>query len=154
MATVPYQPEGYHSVTPYLAVRDAVAAVDFYRRAFGAELVMKLTMPDGKYAHAEVKIGDSHVMMAEENPEWGNTSPQTLGGSPVSFMIYVPDVDAAFARAIAAGAVQVRPVEDQFYGDRTGTLRDPFGFQWSLGTHIEDVSEAEGQRRMEAMFAK
>ena len=154
MATVPYQPEGYHSVTPYLAVRDAVAAVDFYRRAFGAELVMKLTMPDGKYAHAEVKIGDSHVMMAEENPEWGNTSPQTLGGSPVSFMIYVPDVDAAFARAIAAGAVQVRPVEDQFYGDRTGTLRDPFDFQWSLGTHIEDVSEAEGQRRMQALFAK
>jgi PhnB protein len=154
MADVPYKPEGYHSVTPYLAVRDAVAAVDFYRRAFGAELVMKLTMPDGKYAHAEVKIGDCHVMMAEENPEWGNTSPQTLNGSPVSFMVYVPDVDAAFARAIAAGAVQVRPVEDQFYGDRTGTLKDPFGFQWSLGTHIEDVSEAEGQRRMEAMFGK
>jgi len=154
MGAVPFRPDGYHSVTPYLAVRDAVAAVDFYRRAFGAELVMKLTTPDGKYAHAEVKIGDAHVMMAEENPDWGNTSPRTLGGSPVSFMIYVPDVDAAFARAIAAGAVQVRPVEDQFYGDRTGTLKDPFGFQWSLGTHIEDVSEAEGQRRMEAMFVR
>jgi len=151
---VPWKPAGYHSVTPYLAVRDAVAAVKFYERAFGAQLTMKLTLPDGRYAHAEITIGDCHIMMAEENPEWGNTSPQTLGGSPVSFMIYVPDVDAAFARALAAGCTQVRPVEDQFYGDRTGTLKDPFGFQWSLGTHIEEVSEAEGQRRMEAMFGQ
>ena len=154
MASVPNIPAGYHTVTPYLGVRDAVAAVDFYRRAFGAELVLKLTMPDGKYAHAEIKIGDSHIMMAEENPEWGNKSPATLGGSPVSFMVYMPDVDAAFARALAAGCTQVRPIEDQFYGDRTGTLKDPYGFQWSLGTHIEDVSEAECQKRMEAMFAK
>ena len=154
MAKVANIPSGYHSVTPYLGVRDEVAAVDFYSRAFGAELVMKLTMPDGKYAHAEIKIGDSHIMMAEENPEWGNKSPATLGGSPVSFMVYMPDVDAAFARALAAGCTQVRPIEDQFYGDRTGTLKDPYGFQWSLGTHIEDVSEAEGQKRMEAMFAK
>lgn len=150
--TVPWQPTGFHSVTPYLAVRDAVAAVAFYERAFGAQLVMKLTLPDGRYAHAEIRIGDSHLMMAEENPDWGNTSPQTLGGSPVSFMVYVPDVDAAFARALAAGCTQVRPVENQFYGDRTGTLKDPYGFQWSIGTHIEEVSEAEGQRRMEAMF--
>jgi len=152
--SVPWKPADYHSVTPYLALRDAVAAVKFYERAFGAELVMKLTLPNGKYAHAEIRIGDCHLMMAEENPDWGNTSAQTLGGSPVSFMVYVPDVDAAFARAIAAGCTEVRPVEDQFYGDRTGTLKDPFGFQWSLGTHIEDVSEAEGQRRMEALFAK
>src|SRR5512139_2374097 len=116
MSSVPYIPAGYHSVTPYLAVRDAAAAVEFYRRAFGAELVMKLTMPDGKYAHAEIMIGDSHIMMAEENPEWGNQSPVALGGSPVSFMVYVPDADAAFARALAAGCTQVRPVEDQFYG--------------------------------------
>jgi PhnB protein len=154
MSKVPFQPAGYHSVTPYLALKDARAAVEFYRRAFGAELVMKLTMPDGNYAHAEIKIGDSHIMMAEENRQWGNQSPLTLGGSPVSFMIYVPDVDAAFARALAAGCTEVRPVEDQFYGDRTGTLKDPYGYQWSLGTHIEDVSEAEGQKRMEAMFAK
>ncbi len=154
MPAVPWKPDGYHTVTPYLTVRDAVAAVEFYQRAFGAELAMKLTMPDGKYAHAEIKIGDCHIMMAEENPQWGNQSPQLLGGSPVSFMIYVPDADAAFKRAIDAGCTQVRPVEDQFYGDRTGTLKDPFGFQWSLGTHTEDVSEAEGQRRMEAMFAK
>jgi PhnB protein len=154
MAKVSTPPAGFHSVTPYLAIRDAVAAVEFYRRAFGAELVMKLTMPDGRYAHAEIRIGDSHIMMAEENPEWGNQSPALLGGSPVSFMLYVPDVDAAFARALAAGCTQVRPVEDQFYGDRTGTLKDPYGFQWSMGTHIEDVSEAEGQKRMEAMFLK
>lgn len=151
---VPWQPPGYHSVTPYLAVRDAVNAVKLYERAFGAQLTMKLTMPDGRYAHAEIKIGDCHVMLAEENPEWGNQSPQTLNGSPVSFMIYVPDVDAAFAKAIAAGCEQVRPVENQFYGDRSGTLRDPYGYQWTLGTHIEDVSEEEGQRRMEAMFGK
>jgi PhnB protein len=152
--TVPWKAPGYASVTPYLAVRNAVSAVQFYQRAFGAELVMKLTMPDGSYAHAEIKIGDSHIMMAEENPQWGNQSPQALGGSPVSFMLYVPDVDAAFKRALEAGCTQVRPVENQFYGDRTGTLKDPFGYQWSLGTHVEDVSEAEGQRRMEAMFAK
>jgi PhnB protein len=151
---LPCKPAGYHKVTPYLAVRNAKAAVDFYQLAFGAELALKLTMPDGSLAHAEIRIGDSHVMMAEENAEWGNTSPQTLGGSPVSFMVYVPDVDAAFARALAAGCTQVRPVEDQFYGDRTGTLKDPFGFQWSIGTHVEEVSEAEGQRRMEAMFGK
>jgi PhnB protein len=151
---VPFQPPGYHTVTPYLALRDAVSAVAFYQRAFGAELVMKLTMPDGRYAHAEIRIGDSHVMMAEENPEWGNQSPQALNGSPVSFMVYVPDADAAFARALAAGCTQVRPVEDQFYGDRTGTVKDPYGYQWSIGTHVEDVSEAEGQRRMEQLYGK
>ena len=149
---VPWQPAGYHSVTPYITVRDAVQAVEFYKKAFGAELVLKLTTPDGKYAHAEIRIGDSHVMMAEENPQWGNTSPQALGGSPVSYMIYGPDADAAFARALAAGCTQLRAVEDQFYGDRTGTLKDPFGFTWSIGTHIEEVSEAEAQKRMEAMF--
>jgi PhnB protein len=149
---VRWQPAGYHSVTPYLAVRDSVAAVEFYKRAFGAELVMKLTMPDGKYAHAEIRIGDSHVMMSEENPDWGNKSPPTLGGSPASFMIYVPDADAAFKRALEAGCTQVRPVEDQFYGDRTGTVKCPYGYQWSIGTHIEEVSEAEAQRRMEKLY--
>jgi PhnB protein len=150
--TVPYKPEGYHSVTPYLAIRDAKSALDFYARAFGAELVLKLDMPDGKIAHAEIRIGDSILMMSEENPDWGNRSPASLGGSPVSLMIYVPDADAAFARALAAGAEQVRPVEDQFYGDRSGTLKDPYGYQWTLATHIEDVSTEEAQRRMEAMF--
>lgn len=148
------KPAGNHTVTPYLTVRDAVAAAQFHDRAFGAELAMKVTMPDGSRALAEVMIGDTHIMMAEENLQWGNPSPQALGGSPVSFIIYVPDVDAAFKRALDAGRTEVRPVENQFYGDRTGTLKDPFGFQWSIGTRIEEVSEAEGQRRMEAMFAK
>ena len=146
-------PAGYHSVTPYMALRDTAAAIDFYRRAFGAELVMKLDMPDGKIAHAEMRIGDSIIMMSEENEEWGNKSPLTLGGSPMFLMIYLPDVDAAFAKALAAGATQVRPVEDQFYGDRAGTLKDPYGHQWTLGTHMEDLSQEEVQRRMEAEFA-
>jgi len=149
---VPFKPPGYHSVTPYLALRDAKVAIDFYTRAFGAELVLKLDMPDGTIAHAEIRIGDSVLMLAEENPDWGNRSALSFGGSPVSMMIYVPDVDAAFARALAAGATQVRPVEDQFYGDRSGTLKDPYGYQWTLATHIEEVSTEEAQRRMQAMF--
>jgi len=147
-------PSGYHSVTPYLALRDAKAAIDFYKRAFGAELLMSLDMPDGKVAHAEIKIGDSILMMSEESAGWGNKSPLTLGGSPVFMMIYVPDVDAAFAKALAAGATEARPVQDQFYGDRAGTLKDPYGYQWTLATHIEDVSTEEAQRRMEAEFAQ
>lgn len=150
--TVPFKPPGYHSVTPYLALRDAKAAIDFYTRALGAELVLKLDLPDGRIAHAEIRIGDSVLMLAEENAEWGNRSPQSLGGSPVSLMIYLPDVDAAFDRAIQAGASRVRPVEDQFYGDRSGTLADPYGYQWTLATHVEDVSTEEAQRRMNAML--
>jgi PhnB protein len=154
MASVPFQPSGYHSVTAYLAVRNAAAAIDFYRRAFDAELVMKLDLPGGKIAHAEIKIGDTILMLSDENPEWGNVSPDTLGGSPVFLMIYVPDADSAFARALAGGATPVRPVADQFYGDRSGTVKDPFGYTWTLATHIEDVSEADGQRRLEAALAK
>lgn len=149
---VPFQPPGYHAVTPYLALRDAKAAIDFYRRAFRAELVLKLDLPDGTIAHAEIRIGDSILMMSEENEQWGSRSPQSLGGSPVFLMIYVPDVDAAFARALEAGATSVRPVEDQFYGDRSGTLADPYGYRWTLATHVEDVSAEEAQRRMAAML--
>lgn len=148
------RPDGYHTVTPYMAVRDCVSAINFYARAFGAEKTMQLDMPDGKIAHAEIRIGDSTLMMSEENEEWGNKSPQSLGGSPMFLMIYVPDVDAAFKKAIAAGAAEVRPVADQFYGDRSGTLKDPYGFQWTLSTHIEDVSQEEAQRRMEAEFSQ
>ena len=154
MGTTQALPAGYHSVNLYLSLRDAVSAIDFYRRAFSAEQVMKLDMPDGKVAHAEIKIGDTIVMVAEENPEWGNKSPLTLGGSPVHLMIYVPDVDAAFRKAIAAGGKETRPVKDQFYGDRSGTLKDPFGYEWTIATHIEDVSQEECQRRMEAEFAQ
>ncbi len=144
-------PAGYHSVTPYLALRDA-AAIDFYRRAFGAELLLRLDMPDGKLGHAEIRIGDSILMFSEENAEWGTQSPLTLGGSPVFLMIYVPDADAAFAQALAAGAVAVEPVKDQFYGDRTGMVKDPFGYRWTLATHVEDLSQDEVRRRMAAMF--
>jgi PhnB protein len=147
-------PKGYHSVTPYMTMRDGVAALAFYGRAFGAETTMQLDMPDGTIAHAEMRIGDSVVMLSEENEAWGTKGPLTLGGSPMFLMLYVPDVDAAFARAVAAGATEVRPVADQFYGDRSGTLKDPFGHQWTLATHIEDVSAEEAQRRMEAEFAR
>ncbi len=148
------QAPGYHTVTPYMALRDCKAAIEFYKRAFGAEKVMQLDMPDGKIAHAEIRIGDSMVMLSEENEEWGNKSPATLGGSPMFLMIYVPDVDAAFNKAIAAGASEVRPVADQFYGDRSGTLKDPYGYQWTLSTHVEDLSQEEVQRRMEAEFSQ
>jgi PhnB protein len=144
-------PAGYHSVTPYLMVRDAARAIAFYRDAFGAKEVMRFDGPNGKIAHAEVTIGDSHVMLADESPEFAG--PQTLGGAGVSLMLYVDDVDATFARAVAAGATVRRPVADQFYGDRLGTLADPFGHVWSIATHREDVSLEEMQRRLASMNA-
>jgi PhnB protein len=141
-------PTGYHNVTPYLMVRNAAAAIDFYKKAFNAVELMRFPGPGGKIMHAEVKIGDSPVMLADEMPEEGFVGPQTLGGVGVSLMLYVEDVDTRFAQAIAAGATIKRPVQDQFYGDRTGTLVDPFGHVWSIGTHKEDVSMEEMQRRM------
>lgn len=151
MAPVSAIPPGYHSVTAYLTVRDCVAALAFYEHAFGAVKTLQMDTPDGKVAHAEIRIGDSIVMLAEEMPEWGNKSPATLGGSPVLLLIYLPDVDAAFARALAAGGKEIRPLADQFYGDRSGTLVDPFGHRWTLATHVEDVSEEEVKRRMAQM---
>ncbi|MBS0326965.1 MAG: VOC family protein [Proteobacteria bacterium] len=142
-------PAGYHAVTPYLMVREAARAIDFYRNAFGASEVMRFAEPNGRIAHAEIKIGDSHVMLADENSM--HRSPQTLGGAGVSLMLYVEDVDRTFARAVAAGATVERPVADQFYGDRMGTLVDPFGHVWSIGTHREDVSMEEVRRRMQAI---
>ena len=147
-------PAGYHSVTPYLMVRDAARALAYYQEAFGAEELMRFEGPPGRIAHAEVKIGDSHVMLADENPDEGHVGPQTLGGAGVSLMLYVPNVDATFAKAVAAGATVKRPVADQFYGDRVGTLADPFGHVWSIGTHREDVSADEAKRRMEALMKK
>ena len=146
-------PAGYHSVTPYLMVRDAARAMAFYRDAFGATEVMRFAGPDGRIAHAEVKIGDSHVMLADELPDQGFVGPQTLGGAGVSLMLYVNDVDATFAKALAAGATVRRPVADQFYGDRMGTLVDPYGHVWSIGTHREDVCVEEMQRRMASQQA-
>ena len=144
-------PAGYHSVTPYLMVREAARAIAFYRDAFGAQEVMRFNDPDGRIAHAEVRIGDSHVMLADENATF--VGPQTLGGAGVSLVLYVEDVDATFAKALAAGATLRRPVADQFYGDRMGTLADPFGHVWSIGTHREDVPAEEMQRRMASMQA-
>jgi PhnB protein len=143
-------PAGYHSVTPYLAVDGAAQAIEYYKAAFGAEEVLRMPMGD-RIGHAEVKIGDSHVILADDFPDMGHLGPKARGGTTVSLMIYLPDVDAAFDRAIAAGGTVSRPVEDQFYGDRTGTLVDPFGHQWTLATHVEDVSIEECRRRMAEM---
>ena len=145
-------PAGYHSVTPYLMVRNAAKALAFYRDAFGAEEVMRFEGQGGKVAHAEIRIGDSHVMLADEQPEQGFVGPQTLGGAGISLMLYVVDVDRTFAQALAAGATERRAVADQFYGDRVGTLVDPFGHVWSIATHREDVSQDEVRRRMQALF--
>lgn len=143
-------PEGYHSVTPYIFVDDAAEAIAFYCRAFGAEEVLRMPMGD-KIGHAEIKIGDSHVMLADEFPEMDVKGPKTRGGATSSLMIYVEDVDAAFQRAVDAGGTVDKPIQDQFYGDRSGTLTDPFGHKWTISTHIEDVSYEEVERRLSAM---
>jgi PhnB protein len=146
-------PEGYHSVTPYLIIKGATQAIDFYKKAFGATELFRMPAPEGKIGHAEIKIGDSPIMLADEFPEMGHKSPQTLGGSPISIMIYVTDVDTVFNQAIAAGGKEQRPVKDQFYGDRSGTLEDPFGHVWHVATHKEDVSPEEMERRMKTHTA-
>ncbi|MDQ4088019.1 MAG: VOC family protein [Pseudomonadota bacterium] len=145
-------PQGYHTVTPYLIVDGAAEAIRFYERAFGAREVLRMPMTEDKLAHAEILIGDSHVMLADEFPDMGFLGPLKRGGATASLMIYVQDVDAAFAQALNAGATQERAPEDQFWGDRMGTLVDPFGHRWTLATHIEDVSEEEMQRRAAAAF--
>ncbi len=144
-------PDGYHTATPYLIVQGAAKAIEFYKKAFGAEESLRLAGPNGKVGHAEIRIGDSTIMLADEFPEMGFRSPQALGGTPVSILLYVEDVDARFKRAVASGALVTRPVKDQFYGDRSGTLTDPFGHVWTIATHIEDVSLEEIDRRLAAM---
>ena len=144
-------PEGYHSVTPYLIVKGAARAIEFYKKAFGATELMRFPGPNDSVMHAEIKIGDSPVMLADEKDDAGYRSPQSVGGSPVSLMVYVQDVDKVFNQAVSSGAKATRPVADQFYGDRLGTLVDPFGHVWSIATHKEDVSEQEMQRRMQAL---
>ena len=142
-------PEGYHSITPYLIISGAAKALDFYKQAFGAIELFRMDSPDGRIGHAEIKIGDSPIMLADEHPEMGARSPESWGGSPVSLMLYVEDVDRVFAQAVEAGATVERPLADQFYGDRTGGLKDPFGHNWYVATHIEDVSPEEMARRAE-----
>jgi PhnB protein len=143
-------PEGYHTVTPYLVVDGAARAIEFYKEAFGAKELFRMAGPDGQVGHAEIMIGDSHVMLSDEHPQMNARGPQSFGGSPVSFVLYVADVDASVERAVAAGAKLTRPVADQFYGDRTGGVEDPFGHAWYIATHIEDVSPEELQRRAAA----
>lgn len=143
-------PEGYHSVTPYLIVKDAAKALDYYKQAFGAVELMRMPGPDGKIGHAEIRIGDSPIMLADEHPHMGFRGPQSFGGTPVSLMIYVPDVDTVFPQAIAAGGTIFRPIQDQFYGDRSGTLTDPFGHVWTVSTHKEDLTPDEIERRAQS----
>lgn len=143
-------PEGYHTATPYLIIKDAAKAVEFYKKAFGAKEMMRMSQPDGRIGHAEIKIGDSPIMLADEFPEMGARSPQSLGGSPVSILLYVEDVDAFAKQAVAAGTKVVRPVKDQFYGDRSGSFEDPFGHQWHIATHVEDVAPEEMHKRAAA----
>jgi PhnB protein len=145
-------PEGYPQVTPYLCIDGAGAAIEFYRDVFGATERMRMPAPDDTIGHAEVQIGDSVIMLSDESPDMGMRGPKTLGGTPVTLSVYVDDVDTVFDRAVSAGATALRPVEDQFYGDRSGQFEDPFGHHWSVASHIEDVPPDEmAKRAAEAM---
>ncbi|HEX8824177.1 MAG TPA: VOC family protein [Archangium sp.] len=144
-------PDGYHTLTPYIALRDAAKAIEFYKAALGATELYRLPMPGGKIGHAELQIGDSRLMLSDEMPEWGNKSAKGYGGTPVGLCIYSENVDALAERFVKAGGKQVRPLENQFYGDRSGQFEDPEGYKWTLMQHIEDVSPEEMQRRMEKM---
>lgn len=146
-------PERYKRATPYLCIKDAAAALEFYKRAFGATETMRMAGPDGKVMHAEIAIGEALVMLADEFPEMGFRSPASIGGTPVTLYVYVDDVDAFVARAKAEGATVTQPVETKFYGDRTGQLQDPFGHVWGFATHVEDVPEEEIRRRFQAFLA-
>jgi PhnB protein len=147
-------PDGYHSLTPYLSIKGAADAIEYYKKAFGAVELFRMPTPDGRIAHAEMKIGDSPFMLADEFPEMGFLSPKTIGNSPVGLMIYVDDVDKIYPQAIAAGGTEKKPLQDQFYGDRSGTLEDPFGHVWTVATHKEDVSPEEMDRRAAAAHGK
>ena len=151
MSAVKSVPEGYPSLSPYLIVRDGAAAIDFYQKVFGAKLRMKLDGPGGRIGHAELEIGNGLVMLADEHPEMGALAPTTIGGTPVGLHLYLEDVDAVAKKAIAAGATLKRPVESQFYGDRLGSIIDPFGHLWHISTHVEDVSPDEIGRRAAAL---
>lgn len=145
---------GAHTLNAYLTLKNSSEAIEFYKKAFGATEKGRVTMPDGSIGHAEIEIEGSVLMMADENPGWGNKSAQTYGGSPVSLGLYVEDADAAFKRAVDAGATVVMPVSDQFYGDRSGSVMDPFGYKWSIATHKQDMTWPEMQEKSDAMFAE
>ena len=147
-------PQGFRSVTPYLTVNDAVSALDFYKRAFGAREVVRMDGPGGKIGHAEIKIGDSMIMLGDEMPGSGCRSPLSLGGTTSGIMLYVENVDAVFNQAVSAGAQVEAPLADMFWGDRYGRLKDPFGHSWSVATHTEDVAPSEMSKRMQEVMAK
>ncbi len=152
MAAVKPIPDGYPRLTPYLIVDGAAAAIDFYTQVFGATERVRMPAPGGKLGHAELEVGDSLIMLADEFPEMGQTSPRTVGGTPVTISLYVEDVDAVFDTAVAAGATPLQPPQDQFYGDRSGQFEDPFGHRWNIATHVEDVPPEEMMRRAEEMM--
>jgi PhnB protein len=147
-------PEGHHTVAPYLCIKSAAGALDFYKKAFEATELMRLAQPDGRIGHSEIRVGDSVIMLSDEFPEIGARSPQAIGGSPVTIHLYVEDVDTVFKQAVAAGAKVKRPVADQFYGDRMGGVEDPFGYTWWIATHKEDLSSEEIQKRAAAAAAR
>jgi len=153
VSKVSYIPKDYNTVSPYLVVRGAAQAIEYYKKVFGATELMRMNGPDGKVGHAELKIGNSHIMLADENPSMGqgHTSAATIGASPVSLYVYLPDVDRVVQRAAAEGAKILKPVQDQFYGDRNGFIQDPFGHLWGIATHVEDVSPKDMEERMKKM---
>ena len=153
-STVKPIPDGHRTVAPYLAIKNAVSALEFYKKAFGATETYKLIVPDGRLGHAEIRLGDSLIMLSDEFPEFGGKAPESLGGSPVSIHLYVEDVDAFVKRAVAEGARLLKPVADQFYGDRSGQLEDPYGHLWWVATHKEDVAPEEMQKRVRALFGQ
>jgi PhnB protein len=153
MSDVKPIPEGYPQISPYLAVDGAADAIDFYTEVFGARERMRMPAPDDKIGHAELEFGDSLIMLADEFPDMGHRGPKTVGGTPVTINVYVDDVDDVFARALQKGAKELKPVENQFYGDRTGQLEDPFGHRWSVGTHVEDVPPNEMEKRAAEMMS-
>lgn len=144
-------PQGYHHITPYLYIKGAAAAIDFYKDVFGATEIMRMPQPDGRIGHAELKMGDSFIMLADEYPEMDIVGPATLGNSTVGILLYVDDADATFNKAVSRGAKVNKPLADQFYGDRSGTVIDPFGHKWTIATHVEDVTPQEMERRMAAL---
>jgi len=152
MSKVPYIPEGYNTVTPYLVIKGAAQAIEYYKKVFGATVVVRMDGPEGRVGHAELQIGDSRIMLADENPSMGATSATTIGNSPVSLYLYLPDVDKVVDKAVAEGAKILKPVQDQFYGDRSGFLQDPFGHFWGIATHIEEVSPQEMKERMKKVM--
>ena len=155
MSKVSYLPKDYNSVTPYLIIRGAAQAIDYYKNVFGATELFRMNSPDGKVGHAELKIGNSHIMLADENSSMGegHSSPASIGASPVSLYVYLPDVDQVVEKAKAQGAKILKPVETQFYGDRNGFIQDPFGHFWCLATHVEDVAPKEMEERMKKVRA-